>query len=500
MILNEQEIQKIARMGLESHYFFCKVILGFDKLTALHKEISEFICHPDNRKKMVLIPRKHFKSSLITVGYSMWRIAKDPEITILICNERDDNVNEWILKMETHLLSNQLLRACYPYLMPDDFKPKIWKQSAFIVSKTALNQTPTVEGCGVGSAVTSKHRDLIIEDDLISKNAVDCPDTMAKAIEFHQLIESCFEGDIGEGEEIVVGTRWCKNDVYEWIKKKEPDFKIYCREVVENGKPILPEGGFSMEKIKKLKNRLGSFFFSAQYTNNPRDREDIMFQGEWLRKFQLKNSQIIIPEEGVFEKNWERIHLHDLDIILIADPSHSEKEIKKLKFSKSCVTALAADSKMRVFLLDFWAKRGHIQEIVDMIFVKYQKWFPRVACIEEVGFQKYLKTDLEREAKERHLHINIKQVRPRGREDKISRILTLSPYLERGEFFVPEYMDIQPFLDEYEAFPNEHISLDILDTIGYGLTELRPRDYDEDELEDAYNRARLDSMDKITGY
>lgn len=500
MFLNQNEIQKIAQMGLENHYFFCKVILGFDKLTALHKEISEFICDPNNRKKMVLIPRKHYKSHLITIGYSMWRIAKNPNITILICNEKDDNVYEWILKMEKHLLGNELLRACYPYLMPEDYKPKIWKQNAFVVCKTALNETPTVEGCGVGSAVTSKHRDLIIEDDLVSKAAIDCPDTMAKAIEFHQLLESCFDEDIGEGEEIVVGTRWDKKDIYDWIMRREKDFRLYNRQVVENGKPILPEAGFTLERIQKLKNRLGSYFFSCQYTNDPRDRMDIMLMEEWLRPFDIEKQQIVIPVDGVPRDKWERINLHDLDVVMIADPAHSEKEVRKLKYSKSAICVLAADKAQRVFLLDFWSRKGHLLEIVEEIFSLHRSWSPRIVGIETVGFQKYLKTDLDRECRSRHTSINVKALIPKGREDKVGRISTIIPYLERGDFFVPKYKNLQPFMDEYDAFPNDHISLDILDVIGYGLTELRPPDYDGDMDEDEADRRRLESMDKLTGY
>ena len=206
--ISESERLRIREKALSDHYFFNKAILGFDKLTDLHKEVSAFVCdHSKSKKKMVLLPRKHYKTTHITIGYTLWRICRDPNITILICNEKDENVYEWIIKMELHLTANDLLRTVFPELMPDGFKPQTWSQSAFTVNRTILSGAPTVQGAGVKSAVTSKHRDLIIEDDLVSKAAIDCPDTMRKAFEFHQLLESCFDEDIGEGEELVVGTR-----------------------------------------------------------------------------------------------------------------------------------------------------------------------------------------------------------------------------------------------------------------------------------------------------
>ena len=81
--------------ALKSLFFFCKVILGFSDMTrSCHVDLCDFIQagrvrlgeSAEPRKKLLLIPRGHFKSTCATIGYSLWRVCHDPNIRILISN------------------------------------------------------------------------------------------------------------------------------------------------------------------------------------------------------------------------------------------------------------------------------------------------------------------------------------------------------------------------------------------------------------------------------
>ena len=81
--------KKLKRRYYQDHlYEFQAEVLGWKDISEpVHRPLVNFIT--DNvRKKQVLIemPRGTFKSSIGTVGYTIWKIVNNPDVRILIVN------------------------------------------------------------------------------------------------------------------------------------------------------------------------------------------------------------------------------------------------------------------------------------------------------------------------------------------------------------------------------------------------------------------------------
>jgi len=63
---------------------------GRSNFGAVHEELVEFITSPqyegyeDYRRRVVLMPRGHLKSTIGSVGYALWRIFRNPNIRIIV--------------------------------------------------------------------------------------------------------------------------------------------------------------------------------------------------------------------------------------------------------------------------------------------------------------------------------------------------------------------------------------------------------------------------------
>src|SRR4030067_724676 len=70
---------------LQDFWEFNREVIGWKDLNEpLHRPLCNFV--QDNRafKRLILLPRGHLQSSVVTIGYSLWRIAQKPKIRILI--------------------------------------------------------------------------------------------------------------------------------------------------------------------------------------------------------------------------------------------------------------------------------------------------------------------------------------------------------------------------------------------------------------------------------
>ena len=77
-------IELLKRKWLGNSYLFNKYCLRVEegkdkvKLSTFHKEMCDFVDKNPQRQKLVLVPRGHLKSSLITIGKTLQWICENP--------------------------------------------------------------------------------------------------------------------------------------------------------------------------------------------------------------------------------------------------------------------------------------------------------------------------------------------------------------------------------------------------------------------------------------
>ncbi len=282
----EGRFVRMARVSSERSLFaFNKIVLGFDLLTThLHLEVCNFVQKCPPYRKLVLLPRDCYKTTIVSKGLplhifiqpqdgNVYRPGKLGSNTkILLACETESRGKKHVLWAEQHLMRNKLLRAFWPHMIWENPKSeaRAWNSTEMFLPQDlyAEQSDPNLMTVGVGGAITGAHVDVIIDDDLVTMEAMNSPTVMASAIEWHTLSRSLFD-DLDKGLEFMVGTHWAVHDLYSHIRKNDPTVTIYKRSLVEDGKIIVPEI-FSPEGVQQLRDSY-KHMFAFLYQNDQRD-------------------------------------------------------------------------------------------------------------------------------------------------------------------------------------------------------------------------------------
>src|SRR3990167_1864398 len=97
---------------LKFNRFVLEVEKGKDNvpLAPVHQEMCEFIDKNKKRKKLLLIPRAHLKSTVVTVGRALQAIVTNPSVRILIANATYGNACSFLTEIKRHLKFNEKIK------------------------------------------------------------------------------------------------------------------------------------------------------------------------------------------------------------------------------------------------------------------------------------------------------------------------------------------------------------------------------------------------------
>ena len=70
------------------------------------------------RRLMVMIPREHFKTSMCTRALSLWTLAKNPDATIGIFNEKEENAQSWTAAIAEVVENSILFQLIWKDMIP----------------------------------------------------------------------------------------------------------------------------------------------------------------------------------------------------------------------------------------------------------------------------------------------------------------------------------------------------------------------------------------------
>jgi hypothetical protein len=241
-------------MCKKSLWFLSTEMLGYKDWDRIHDDIEKFLAKPAKRK-LLLCPRGHLKSSIVTKAYAIKRILQNPNIRILIANQVWDRSREMLFEIKEFLTSKSDLPKIF-----GSFDSGRWRDEEIVVAgRTKALSAPTVATTGVEAEMTSTHYDLIILDDLQGLNNCQTKEQRDKVKKFYRSMTALLDPPdprTGEGGEmVVIGTRWHHDDVYQEIMDTEKEYyDVMIRQVVEDGKIVFPNK-FNMRFDGNLKSR-----------------------------------------------------------------------------------------------------------------------------------------------------------------------------------------------------------------------------------------------------
>lgn len=389
------------------------VSIGEGKESVHDRQKDQF--DPRKNQLLLLMPRGTFKSSVVTIGFSLQYMLNDPDCRILIDSETFSKGKAFLMEIKGHLEGNDKFREVFKTLFnvyPDaNAKRDLWSDAAFnIAARKRKRKEPTYSCGGVDVTKNGMHYDLIIMDDLHSELNITTKEQLDKVKDHYKLAFSLL--DPGQPL-IVIGTRWDYNDVYQHILDFEAEnFNILIRRAeYPDGRLLFPER-LSKEFLEKTKRTQGSYIYSCQYLNEPVDDETATFKRSMLQT-----------------RSWELVKDVPINWYAAFDPSF---EGQYSDYAAGVVAGM--DFQRNLYVRHITRKKMTYADIINLMFDIYHTYQPKEMALETIAAQKSIQYMLNDEQRKRGEWLPVREIKSRTKS-KEERIRGLAPYYEFGRVF-----------------------------------------------------------------
>lgn len=470
---SDEKLAAIKEQCQESLWFLCTQFLGYKDWDKVHDDVERLL-HRPARKKALLLPRGHLKTSFVTIAYATQQILKNPNVRILIGNGVWDIARSFLSEIKAQLESSQL-----KYIF-GEFVSARWNADEIIVKqRTRPLKEPTVMTTGVEAETTGGHYDIIILDDLIGLQNSQTPEQRQKVKRFRRSMINLLEPG---GLLIEIGTRWHLDDTFSEIFEKEKRYyEVLVKKVVENGRLIFPkhfakkfdpvrkdwtpvDDPTCMDYVDHLKASMPLDEFSAQYLNEPFSSENQLFKPEMFRYWNQR-------PEGLY-------------VAMAIDLAISEAR----QADRTALVVLGMDKEWKLYVLDYLHGRWKPTDIVNNVFHMREKWKPYAVGMETNGFQRTLKLACEEEMRKRRTYFPIDEIKTGPEKSKETRIKSLEPFYRNGSVEHAAWMEGKDLEAELQTFPKGKYD-DLIDAEAMCLPLLHPGISTPVNYEDDWDRA-----------
>lgn len=382
----------------------------------------------ETNRLAVFMPPGSAKSTYVSLLFSAWWLALNPDKHILAASYSSDLAERWSRKVRG------LINEHGPALGVSI------SQELTSVQHWALSTGGEYRASGVGGSITGFRAWLGLCDDLVkSRDEADSETVRERTWDW--FVADYETRLVPNAPMVVIGTRWHDDDVYGRILKRADDigekWEVIKLPAIAGhgdplgrmvGEPLWPEWQ-SSEALALERARKGPREWSALYQQEP------------------------TPEGGLyFERNW----------LTIAHAPPKE-EMRIIGASDYAVTADGGDYTVhwvggldrqgRLHLLDLYRKQASADEWVDAFKSMVQQWKPTSWGEEDATILKSVGPFLDRRMKEAPRAF-VRRVGFKPVADKPTRARTLQALMADGKVVVsPDQPWLADFMAEMMSFP-----------------------------------------------
>lgn len=449
----------------------------------VYERCLEVQSHPDGY--LDLWAREHYKSTIITYALTIQEILRNPEITVGIFSHTRPIAKAFLRQIKQEFETNELLKSWFPDILwadPRKESPK-WSEDEGITVKRASNpKEATVEAWGVvDGQPTSKHYQVLVFDDVVTRESVSTPEMMQKTTDALAL---AFNLGTSGGRRRFIGTRYHYNDSYKTLIERgtaKPRIYPATADGRVEGEPMF----LTREQLAKKRADMGPYVFGCQMLQDPKADETQGFKEEWLR-------YAAAEERG-------------LNIAILIDAASAKK--KTSDYTAGWVIGLGADRSF--YVLDMVRDRLSLTQRADLLINWHKRWQPLAVGYEQYGMMADIEHIRDRQERENY-RFTITELG--GPMPKVDRIRRLIPWFEKGRVYLrPQLVKTnyegrqvdltRAFIDEeYLAFPVAAHD-DMLDALARVLDEDLPIDFPRGwTAEDDDEELRDTGRNRSTGY
>ncbi|MFA6071398.1 MAG: hypothetical protein WC810_22710 [Janthinobacterium sp.] len=415
--------------GKEELFYLAHDVLGYDKIEeAVHGKLIGLLTKDKSRKKLFLLPRGSFKSSIATVSYIIWRLLNNGNLRILLDSEVLGNSEKFLEQIKTHFRREKFVNL-YGSMISRD-KRETSREFTVTNRTDHTKKEPSVYAAGVGTVNVGPHYDLIICDDLHSEKNVATEDQIHKVINHYRLLLSLLEP---EGELIVIGTRWHFLDLYsklieEEVTRPDTEWIYYIEKAIRDDGSMFFPSRITKEFLEEQRRSQGAYLFSCLYQNEPQSGDTQVFRKEDFRywsgdDFPMQDGKRVL-----------------LSICIMVDRAFSSKESADF----TGIVAAGISASGTIYVLDAIRRKCGLQEVFDDIIrlgAKFGWDRIRTVGIETINYEE-LERFFQEQMRKTNRFFNIERLVPDSRQSKKDRIEKAlqarfsnhSVYIKKGMF------------------------------------------------------------------
>jgi phage terminase large subunit-like protein len=374
----------------------------------------------DHRKSTIITFAKTIQDILASHGEEPLPQWNGMEPTFGIFSHTRGIASEFARQIKQELEQNETLKRLFPdvlYDNPERDAPRWSVQNGLTVRRKSNPKEATVEGWGlVDGQPTSKHFNVLVYDDVVTRESVTSPEMIKKTTDAWEL-----SINLGDKQPRMrgIGTRYHFADTWRSIIDRGsliPRIRPATDDGTATGEPVYLTRG----QLKKKHRDQGPYTFSAQMLLNPIADSKQTFQRDWL------------DHRFASDINWD-----GMTRVLICDPANSKQ--KKSDYTTMAMIGLGQDRNY--YLLDFLRDRLNLSERGKEYFRLHRKWKPHKSAYEEYGLQsdvQHLREMMKGGNGRSPYHFEIDILA--GKLSKQDRINRLIPVCSEGRFWMPEVL------------------------------------------------------------
>jgi len=353
------------------------------------------------------------KSSIITFGKTVQDILRNPEITVGIFSCTRPIAKAFLRQIKREFEGNSKLKTLFPeilYTNPQKSSPKWSDDEGIVVKRKSNPKESTVEAWGmVDGMPTSKHFQLMVYDDVVTKESVNTPEMVLKTNAAWELSRNL--ATVG-GRTRYIGTRYNYADTYALIMERKAAIpRIYP--ATDTGKPDGIPLLWTREVLQEKIREMGVATAAAQLFQDPRT--------DSLSGFNIEDLRYWSPEQ-----------YNRLNIYILVDPASTKT--KRSDYTVFVVMGLGEDENY--YVIDIIRDRLSLTERANVLFKIHRQFRPLAVGYEQYGLQADIQHYEDRMARENYRF----QIIPLGgKVKKEERISGLQPLTEAHRLYLPDH-------------------------------------------------------------
>ena len=201
----EAYLLAIADEYRDSLYRTAKDLCGYRDMTwHTHGKMIEAI-EEDTERKLIVMPRGTFKSSVCSVAAPIWWLIRNPDERILLDSEVYTNSKNFLREIKGHLMSQAFLTLF------GDYRGANWNEAEITIAQRQKNfKEASITCSGIGTVKVGQHYSKIVGDDYNSGNNSGTSEARAKVLTHYKMSTAILEPG---GVYMIVGTRYAVDDI-----------------------------------------------------------------------------------------------------------------------------------------------------------------------------------------------------------------------------------------------------------------------------------------------